>query len=158
MYLTLIDYWMGRDLLYPAELTDEIRQNAVVLLGRVNLVLILAKKDGVAPGIDEVTGTYVASGWRPSAVNDRTSNAAKGSTHLTAEGIDLQECAGRMFARWCLAHLDVLEAVDLWMEDPQWTPTWVHLQSRPPRSGNRVFIPSTRPPLIARLPEQLKLA
>ena len=40
------------------------------------------------------------------------------------------------------------------MEDPQWTPTWVHLQIVPPGSRRRVYIPSSKPALAAKLPEQ----
>jgi len=58
--------------------------------------------------------------------------------------------------RWCLKHLDVLETLGLWMEDPQWTPTWLHVQTIPPRSGHRVYIPSASPALVAKLPEQLE--
>jgi hypothetical protein len=61
----------------------------------------------------------------------------------------------RTLARWCLRNLVFLAEVGLWMEDPRWTPGWVHLQSVPPRSGGRVFIPSAAPALCAALPEQL---
>jgi hypothetical protein len=40
------------------------------------------------------------------------------------------------------------------MEDPQWTPTWVHLQMVPPGSHRRVYCPSSKPPMVAKLPEQ----
>jgi hypothetical protein len=40
------------------------------------------------------------------------------------------------------------------MKDPQWTPSWVHLQSVPPASGDRVFIPAASPALAEKLPEQ----
>lgn len=154
MMLMPADYWMGRDHLYAGELNAPIIENARELLGRVNLLLTWAHKDGVWPGTDETTGTPVAGGWRPVAVNDRTRNAAKGSTHKDGRGIDIQDTPDRSFARWCLRNLELLAEVGLWMEDPQWTPDWVHLQSVPPRSGRRVYIPSMNPPLIARLPEQ----
>jgi hypothetical protein len=35
----------------------------------------------------------------------------------------------------------VLEACDLYCEDFKYTKTWVHLQSRPTRSGKRIFKP-----------------
>lgn len=145
--ISLTDYLMGRDVGRADELTEAVEANARELLGRVNLLLAWARDDGVrAQG--------VASGWRPRGINDATANAAKNSTHLTGEGIDLRDTAHRDLARWCLLNLDALEEIGLWMEDPQWTPSWVHLQSRPPGSGRRVYVPSTRPPLIARLPEQ----
>jgi hypothetical protein len=152
--ITLADYWMGRDKTHAAELTQKIQDNAAELVGRINLLLSWAAIDGVFPGIDSVTGTAVASGWRPAGVNARTKNAATGSKHLLALGGDLQDVAGRALARWCLRNLDALEEAGLWMEDPQWTPDWVHLQSVPPGSGRRVYVPSQNPPLVAKLPEQ----
>lgn len=151
--ITLADYWMGRDAAYSAELTDEIRENAIELLGRVNLLISFAHKDGVWPGIDAVTGTPTASGWRPRAINARV---AGGPLHPAAEAIDVRDTPDRGFARWCLRNIELLAEIGLWMEDPQWTPTWVHLQKRPPRSGRRVFIPRQTPPLVAKLPEQIE--
>lgn len=152
--ITLTDYWMGRDKAYASSLTPEIRDNAVTTVHLVSALLAEAAADGVTPGIDEHTGTAVASGWRPPEVNARTSNAGAKSTHLTAEGCDLQDTKDRSLARWCLRNLRVLERLGLWMEDPRWTPDWVHLQTRPPGSGKRVYIPSAKPPLAKPLPEQ----
>lgn len=153
--ITLPDYWMGRDKAYAADLTDAVRENAMELLGRVNLLLSWAHKDGIWPGTDEHTGTPVASGWRPRGINARTQNAAKGSKHITGCAIDLQDMPDRALARWCLRNLDLLAEIGLWMEDPRWTPDWVHLQCIPPGSGRRVYVPSSAQPLVAMLPEQL---
>ena len=148
------DYYMGRDTTNPDELTDEIRAHVAELLGRVNLLLSWAYADGVRPALDAKTRTHVASGWRPAAVNDATRNSAKGSKHLTGQAIDLRDQGTRDLARWCLRNESAMEEIGLWMEDPMWTPTWVHLQSVPPGSRRRVFVPSTSAPLAARLPEQ----
>lgn len=154
--ITLDDYWMGRDAAYAADLTPEIRDNAVELLGRVNLLISFAHKDGVWPGIDTVTGTPVAGGWRPPAVNARTQNAGQYSNHITARAVDIQDTPDRAFARWCLRNIELLAEIGLWMENPQWTPDWVHLQIVPPRSGLRVYRPSMSQPLAAKLPEQIE--
>lgn len=153
--ITLDDYWMGRDARYPHAMTDLVRANATLLLGRVNLLLSWAYVEHVTPALDAHTGTHVASGWRPKAINEATSNAAAASKHLTGQGIDLRDNGTRDLARWCLNNLDALEEIGLWMEDPQWTPSWVHLQSVPPGSRRRVYCPSSKPPLAALLPEQL---
>jgi hypothetical protein len=153
--ITLEQYWMGRDLEYAHELTGGIRAAAEELVGKVNLLLNFAEADGVTPGFDQVTGTHVASGWRPAAVNERTSNAAAASRHLTGQAVDLQDTPDRALAAWCLANLPDLKNCGLWMERPMWTggrDPWVHLQSVPPRSGRRVFIPSTMPPRAQALP------
>jgi len=150
------DYYMNRDAAYPGDLTDAIRSNVHELLGRVNLLLAWAYNDNVRPALDARTRSHVASGWRPAAVNDATANAAKASKHLTGQAIDLRDNGSRDLARWCLRNLEALEEIGLWMEDPQWTPTWVHLQIVPPVSRLRVYCPSSKPPLAALLPEQLE--
>jgi hypothetical protein len=154
--ITLGEYWMGRNNTHPADLTEEITSNATLLLERVNRLLQLADTEDVGPGIDAATGTFVASGWRPPSVNDATSNAAQASRHITGRAIDLRDHSpDRALARWCLRNRAQLEAIGLWMEDPQWTPSWVHLQCVPPGSGRRVYVPSSKPALVAALPEQL---
>lgn len=155
--ITLPDYLMGRDALYPESLADNLIANAERLLPKINALLTHAAQDGVYPGIDSRTGTPVASGWRPPHINDRTANAAKQSTHLTMNGIDVQDTADRSLARWCLLNLPLLEKYGLWMEDPQWTggaDPWVHLQQLAPGSGRRVYRPTQAPPLAAALVEQ----
>lgn len=163
--IAIEQYWMGRDAQYPEELTPAIRANAEDLVGKVNLLLAFAEADGVAPGIDQVTHTPVASGWRPQAINDRTANAGKASRHITGQAVDLQDTPDRQLARWCLENTvpecvargepDLLKQVGLWMERPQWTggaDPWVHLQTIAPGSGRRVYIPSSAPPRVAALP------
>lgn len=153
--ITLDDYYMdGRDSRYRGELTEAIQANARVTVERWNALLERAAADGVEPAVDAVTGTPVASGWRPRSVNDSTRNAAAHSRHLTAQACDLRDTSERHLARWCLAHPEALRTIGLWMEDPRWTPTWVHLQTVPPASQRLVYIPSSRPPLAAPLPEQ----
>lgn len=155
--VSIEQYWMGRDVSFARELTGGIRVNAEELLGRVNLLLERAAAEGVEPGVDQMTGNAVASGWRPHGINDRTLNAAATSKHITAQAVDLQDNAHRDLARWCLRNLDVLEELELWMEDPRWTggaDPWVHLQMVPPGSGRRVYVPSTAPPRAAALIEQ----
>lgn len=149
------DYFMDRrDERFPEELTEQIRDNIAELLGRVNLLISWAYRDGVRPALDARTGTHVASGWRPSAINEATSNAAAASKHLTGEAIDLRDNGTRDLVRWALKNVEALEEIGLWMEDPQWTPQWLHLQIVPPKSRRRVYVPSSKPPTVARLPEQ----
>jgi len=40
-----------------------------------------------------------------------------------------------------LANTDKLEAIGLWLEHPESTPRWCHVQIVPPASGKRVFRP-----------------
>ena len=134
--ITWQSYFKGRDIQNRDELTDEIRRNAQVTVDRVTEMLARAGRSDI---------NTVNSGWRPKGVNDATANAAKGSKHLTAEACDLPD-ADRSLCQWAVDNLDVLEDIGLWMEDPRWTSTWLHVQTIPPKSGRRVFIPSTAPP------------
>jgi hypothetical protein len=159
--IKLADYWMGRDERYPEALTAEIIANAARLVVQVGIFLEVAVREGVPIGLDEKTGTPIASGWRPPAVNDRTSNAAAKSAHITGEGIDLQDLVdqGRPLARFaliCARPGGLLEELGLYMERPQWTDDWVHLQIRAPRSGRRVYVPSSASPRVAALPEEVE--
>lgn len=153
--ITMADYWMGRDTRYRLQWTGTIQLNGSKTVDRVNQLLDKAAQDGVEPGLDPVTGTPVSSGWRPAIVNDKTSNAADNSKHIDALACDVRDTPSRSLASWCLKNLDKLEKLGLWMEDPRWTPHWVHLQKVPPRSGNRVYRPSMAAPLAEPLPEQV---
>lgn len=126
--LTLADYWMGRDQTHAADLNPEIIANAQDLVGRLNL---LAKEHPLP---------RVTSGWRPPSINAATPGAAKRSNHMIGNACDLHDPNGDMDA-WCMANLDVLERIGLWLESPASTPGWCHLQRVPPRSGKRVFMP-----------------
>ena len=147
--------WMGHDRDHASDLSPEVVENAHVLIERVNVVLARAATDDVFPAEDIRTGNAVASGWRPRAVNEATgTRARRAGTSSVARSTCAITCPDRPLARWCLRNREVLEAAGLWMEDPQWTPSWVHLQSVPPGSGDRIFVPSTSPALAAKLPER----
>jgi hypothetical protein len=153
--ISVEQYWTGYDREYASDLTPEVAGNAHVLVERVNAVLARAAADQVFPAVDGKAGSAVASGWRPRAVNDAAANAGKTSRHIIGCAIDLHDCVpARPLARWCLRNRRALEEAGLWMKDPQWTPSWVHLQSVPPASGDRVFIPAASPALAEKLPEQ----
>jgi hypothetical protein len=147
--ITIEQYFMGRDEQFPDECTATIRLNAAETVRRTNQLKQLAAIRDEFVFVEP----EVASGWRPLAVNDATSHAATHSRHITAEALDTHD-PERLFARWCLRNLNELEQIGLWMEDPRWTPHWVHLQTVPPLSGHRVYIPSVSPPLAVALPEQ----
>lgn len=136
--LRLEDYWMGRNATHKADLTPEIVLNATHLVRRVNSLAALMH--GIDLERHPVTGSYVSSGWRPPSVNAATPGAAMRSRHMTGQAIDLFDPEGEI-DEWCLDHLDLLSEVGLWMESPAHTKGWCHLQSVPPRSGKRVFIP-----------------
>ena len=133
--ITLDAYFMGRNVTHAEEFTDEILTHATITVGKVNELLARAGRSDIH---------RVTSGWRPRSVNDATSNAAANSRHLTGQAADLSD-NDRNLCGWCVDNLDVLTEIGLWMEDPRWTPTWLHVQTVPPKSGKHVFIPSTAP-------------
>ena len=134
--ITLADYWMGRDVEYADELTEEIRANAQITVDKVNA--LLERSNFVS--IDSLN-----SGWRPRAVNEATSNAATGSKHITGQAADIPD-RDRALSDWAVHSVPVLEDLGLFIEDPRWCPSWLHVQTVPPRSGKRIFIPSLKPP------------
>jgi hypothetical protein len=133
--ITRDDFFMGRDKSYPDDLTQEIEECAKTTIDRANLLLTRFRQ--------ETGDTYarkVNSGWRPPAINASTPGAARKSKHMLGQAIDIDDDNGAL-DEWCLNNLDALEEVGLWLESPNATDGWCHLQIVPPRSGNRVFIP-----------------
>jgi hypothetical protein len=147
--IKLTEYLMGRDTEYP--LTLELALNAAEHLAAINYI----------------RGVYgaplpVTSGYRPGKYNKKAGGAAK-SSHLLCEATDFGDkplttvepsdayfgkfCINGegfelgKFGRWCLVNLKTLEEAGLYMEHPAKTPGWVHLTTRAPASGNRVFLP-----------------
>lgn len=138
--ITVQNYWMGRDVEFKKDLTDEIKKNADDLIVKVNQLLLRAKVSGIECECNPDTGTSVSSGWRPPAVNKAVPGAAIRSNHMTGKAIDLYDPEG-VLDNWCMSHQGAMAEVGLWMEHPSATKGWCHLQSVPPRSGNRVFYP-----------------
>lgn len=120
------EYLMGRDKAAP--LTTAMRTNMEKLLIALNLIRDLYGKP-----------LKVSSGYRPPGINAVTANASKTSCHLTCEACDFED-TDRKLVQWCLRNMDLLERAGLYMESPINTPSWVHLQTRAPRSGKRVFL------------------
>lgn len=62
------------------------------------------------------------------------------SLHLSGAAVDVYDSTSELKA-WINANIKVLEDIGLWCEDFASTPTWVHFQISPPRSGSRFFKP-----------------
>ncbi len=130
--ITLHDYAMGRDELFPEE-WELAKPNAEDLLLSVNAAL-----EELFPG----RKFDVSSGWRPKAINDITPGAAKNSWHIKGKAIDIKD--RDRFLRDNLRpnvnpiQAQILKKHGLFMENPDSTPTWIHLdngirQDRPSR-------------------------
>lgn len=119
-FITLEQYAMGRDKLYPAEwLIAE--PNAVDLLVRVNAFLIQ---------IDWPRGIVVTSGFRPRAINKTVTGAAKSSFHQIGKAVDIAD-ADHIFRNYFNPlenekHAEILRLHGLFLEHPAYTATWLH--------------------------------
>jgi uncharacterized protein YcbK (DUF882 family) len=124
---------MGRDVQFKAEYTKEIDNNLNVLLQKINVVRSKYGKP-----------MTVSSGWRPSAINSGTPGAAKASKHLSGLAVDIKDTDNSLW-NWTIANLDLIQELGLYLEDRRFTGTWVHFQIGAPKSGKRIFKPSTAP-------------
>lgn len=135
--IELTQYWMGRDRTHSKDLTDEIRANAAETVKRANRLIAIYQK---ATG--DVRPRGVNSGWRPAAVNAAIPGAAKKSNHMLGRALDISDASKTMKA-WLMTPTgqQTLVECELWMEHPDATPAWVHVQIVPPASNRRVFMP-----------------
>jgi len=122
------------------ELNDKQIQNMNTLIPKVNDLL-------------EKFGSYrsITSGFRKMedhiriykeklGSNYAISKVPMGSQHLNAFAVDLEDTDGKL-DEWCLNNLNILEKIGLWLESPDHTEGWCHLQGNPPKSKKRIFIP-----------------
>ena len=108
---------MGRMFKYKDEWTLEVHTNALDLIKRVNN-LFNALEISVPP---------VTSGWRPAAINAKASGAKK-SLHMVGKAVDLADSDGSIKEK-ILNKPYLLLDYGLWMEHPDATPGWVHLDT-----------------------------
>ena len=129
--ITEAEFFEGRDKKFPDEMTDVIRSNAKELLFRVN---------GLLNDLNWKDEAKVTSGWRPRSIN-KAVGGAPSSHHLYGRAIDIAD-PGQKLALAILKNPDLLIDYELWIENPKYTPTWVHLDmgTRPERSV-RMFSP-----------------
>ncbi|MGL5936028.1 MAG: D-Ala-D-Ala carboxypeptidase family metallohydrolase [Cetobacterium sp.] len=84
---------------------------------------------------------HMTSGYRSPEYNKTIKGAAPNSNHMAGKAIDISD-SDKALAKFCVSHEQMLNQYGLWCEDPRTTPTWVHFQSVPPKSGKRFYIPS----------------
>lgn len=140
MRITLEQYLMGRETIYPNEFNEAIKANAEKTVEKVNSLLAVMEAEGVPLEAHPQTQTLISSGWRPPQINSQVKNAAVKSRHMTGEAVDLYDPEGAL-DYFCLENQASLASLGLWMEHPLATKGWAHLQSVAPRSGSRVFYP-----------------
>lgn len=77
---------------------------------------------------------------RSLADQKRINPSATGSSHLYGCAVDIADPKGEL-KKWCAVNKAKLIECGLWMESPEATKTWCHLQTYAPRSMNRIFNP-----------------
>lgn len=110
------------------ECTTEVRVAAADLAERVSRLL---DHLGVKAAI--------SSGFRTTASNSKVGGSPR-SAHLAGQAVDLADPKGELSAR-LVADPSLLVQFDVYLENPYYTKTWTHLQSRPTSSGRRIFTP-----------------
>jgi uncharacterized protein YcbK (DUF882 family) len=120
--IDLKTYLMGRDKIYT--LNEQQKRNAIKLLEKINALFSELK-----------IKVSLSSGYRPGHFNKAAGGSAR-SGHLTCEAIDLADLDGSLKEK---ITLELLEKYDLYMENGDYTRSWVHLQTR--KTRNRVFNP-----------------
>lgn len=117
---------MGRD--KDAPLDRDLEDNLTKLLVALNKFRDIYGK-----------GMKVTSGYRPGSFNTAAGGAKK-SNHMVCLACDFHDPNGDLDA-YCMSNLHVLEQCGLYLEHPDHTIGWCHLQCIAPKSGNRVFKP-----------------
>ena len=123
------------------DLTGKIQENIFNRLVPVIQDLCSYMKDrGVSFHMNPKTNSYISGetygGFRP----QECSIGAPKSNHKMGLAVDLYDPHGEI-DKWCMDNKTVLAEFGVWLEHPDATPGWCHLQVVPPRSGNRVFKP-----------------
>lgn len=117
------------------DFNDEIKENAFELIRRINAL-------GFEPPM------YLSSALRSKKVHERiykekgvpADKIPWGSKHLSGKAVDVAD-PKNILKDFLAKNVDKLEWNGLWCEDFASTPSWVHFQSEPPKSGKRFFKP-----------------
>jgi len=126
-----------------AEITPEIHENAVELLGKVNVLLEECVGNGWVPHVNPATDSLISGtqngGWRPQACPI----GAPSSSHKQGRGVDVADADNSLDA---MVDDDMLKRHGLFREHPSATRHWCHLTDRAPGSwtadsDKRTFFP-----------------
>lgn len=122
--ITREEILMGRQRDYPLSL--ELERNLDDLHAALNAFRAIYGKP-----------MLVTSGYRPGHYNDYA-GGSKSSAHLVCLACDFADVSGELDA-FCMENQDILEACGLYLEHPDATPGWCHLDMK--ERKNRVFRP-----------------
>ena len=135
MSITKSELLKGRDQQYPLDYTQTISDNLDRLLIPLNNIRNAYGKPMI-----------VDSGWRPPSINGSTPGAAPHSKHMLGLAADISDPDGELM-NWVLANLQLMKDNNIFMEDFDYTPNWVHFQLTGPGSMKRIFVPNANPPI-----------
>jgi hypothetical protein len=143
--ITLQQYFGGRRDTHGLECSPGIETNAARTVEIVNNLLVNVERFGIVVPVNEggdFSGSQLNSGWRPPSINSCTAGASPTSLHMTGEAVDLHDPDGELDEFLLTPEGQyLLTDLGLWLESPTKTWGWCHVQTRPPKSGNRVFLP-----------------
>lgn len=109
------------------DLTEQQRRNMYNLMAAVNVFRFYYGKPMV-----------VTSGYRSPEYNVKIGGSPR-SAHCTCKAIDIRDDG--TIKQFVKDNIDLCERLGLYFEHFDHTPTWVHMTTRPPKSGNRFFRP-----------------
>jgi len=131
-----------------------------VLMGRVKFDDIPKEhQDNLKELVEKINKFFEGYTWPkqlPKKVNDgyrrpqdSPKNGSATSWHFKGAAIDLDDDASGVTWKYVWQNRFKLKELGLYVEHPCWTNhkngSWIHIQTKPPRSGKRFFIPSTQP-------------
>jgi len=121
---------------YPV--TPEIAQNLEALLRALNVVRkAWGQPMTVTSGLR--SREHQIEVYRLKGITD-LSKIPLQSAHLTGQAADILDLNGSL-GEWLKNNIEVLIECELYVEHLDFTRGWAHLQTRPPASHNRFFIP-----------------
>lgn len=82
----------------------------------------------------------VTSGFRTAELQEKVNPYIKQSAHMSGEAADIADADNQIWG-WLMDHLEDRKRLGVYLESHPYTPRWVHIQLRVPKSGSYVFIP-----------------
>lgn len=82
----------------------------------------------------------VTSGLRTEAMQSKINPNRMKSAHLTGQAVDILDLEKDVW-RWLIDNIKLVRQLKLCLEDKSFTERWVHIQSKPTKYGNIVFVP-----------------
>lgn len=159
--ITLMQY-LGPYRDHPQMQSTVLLANAQLILAAANELDELARADGVRLEDNPVTGCPIAGSGNGGARPGDATVGAVLSAHKDLRALDRYDLR-REYMRWLLSYgREHCERLNVYLEHPQWTRSWAHLQIGAPSDGltrwNIVFVPYAdlvkNPPTCIALHEQ----